>query len=272
MTTNSDQQDAAVADRVILAHSAYSDGRHLAARQSIYRWQQPQYDLPGMVVHELTDTKGTVLDVGCGNGKFVSRLHKDRPDLLTVGTDISAGILADVDKPVLLADAQALPFSDDTVEAALALHMLYHVADIPATVQELARVVRPGGICIASTNSDTDKRELDQLWQRAAGDVLGVPEGPARVSLSSRFSLEKATDFLGDAFSDIRVRELPGTIEVTDPAPVVAHLASYEAWAEQCGVPFQETVARAHDLVTADIAAHGSFTITCLGGILACRP
>ncbi|MFK4182439.1 hypothetical protein ACI2L4_00210 [Streptomyces sparsogenes] len=67
-------------------------------------------------------------------------------------------------------------------------------------------------------------------------------------------------------------RRVPGTIEVTDPAPVVAHLASYEAWAEQCGVPFRETVGRAQDLVIADIAAHGSFRITCLGGILACRP
>jgi ubiquinone/menaquinone biosynthesis C-methylase UbiE len=272
MTTNPEQQDAAVADRNILAHSAYSDGRHLATRQSIYRWQQPQYDLPGIVMHELTDTKGMVLDIGCGNGKFVSRLHKDRPDLLTVGTDISGGILADVDQPVLVADAQVLPFADDTADAVLVLHMLYHVADIPATVRELARVLRPGGVCVASTNSDTDKRELDELWQRAARDVLGIPEGPARVSLSSRFSLEKAPDLLGAAFRDVRVRELPGTIEVTDPAPVVAHLASYEAWAEQSGVPFQETVDRAQDLVTADIATNGSFTITCLGGILTCRP
>lgn len=272
MTSNTEQQDAAVADKKLLAQSAYSDSRHLAARQSLYRSQQPRYDLPGIVVEELAGVNGTALDVGCGNGKFLCRLHKDRPDLRAVGIDVSPGILIDVAKPVLVADAQALPFADDTADAVLALHMLYHVADIPATVQELARVLRPGGVVIASTNSDTDKRELDQLWQRAAGDVLGTTEGPARVSLSSRFSLEKAPSFLGAAFSDIRVRDLPGTIEVTDPGPVVAHLASYGAWAEQCGVPFEETVARARDLVTAAIANDGSFSITCLGGILICRP
>ncbi|MDT3396773.1 class I SAM-dependent methyltransferase [Streptomyces sp. B1866] len=272
MTSNTEQQDAAVADRKLLAHSAYADGRHLAARQSLYRWQRPRYDMPGIVAEELAGTTGTVLDIGCGNGMFLGRLRQDRPDLLMVGMDISAGILANVAKPVLVGDAHALPFGDGTADAALALHMLYHVADIPAAVRELARVLRPGGVLVASTNSDTDKREMDQLWQRAAGDVLGIPEGPARVSLSSRFSLEKAPAFLEAAFSDIRVRELPGTIEVTDPAPVVAHLASYEAWAEQCGVPFRETVARAHDLVTAHIAAHGSYPITCLGGVLTCRP
>ncbi|MER6359859.1 class I SAM-dependent methyltransferase [Kitasatospora sp. NPDC001527] len=271
MTSNTVQQDAAVADKSILANSAYADGRHLAARQSIYQWQQPQYDLPGIVVEELAGTSGIVLDVGCGNGKFVSRLHKDRPDLQVVGMDISAGILAEVEKPVLVADAQALPFADGSADAVLALHMLYHVGDIEATIKELARALRPGGVLIASTNSDTDKQELDRLWARAAGDVLGIPEGPARVSLSSRFSFEKAPGYLGTAFKDIRVRNLPGTIELTDPAPIVAHLASYEAWADQCGVPFQETVRRVAEIVAEAIKSEGSFKISCFGGILACR-
>ncbi|AUY49742.1 class I SAM-dependent methyltransferase [Streptomyces sp. CB01881] len=271
MTSNAAQQDAAIADKAVLTHSAYADGRHLAARQSIYRWQQPQYDLPGIVVEELADASGTVLDVGCGNGKFVSRLHRDRPDLRVVGVDISAGILAEVEKPALVADAQALPFADGSADAVLALHMLYHVGDIEATINDLARVLNPEGTLLVSTNSDTDKRELDQLWKRAAGDVLGIPVGPERVSLSSRFSLEKAPDYLGAVFGEVRVRELPGIIEVTDPAPLVAHLASYEAWAEQCGVPFRETVGRAHDIAADTIAEKGSFKIACLGGLLVCR-
>ncbi|MGX1885437.1 class I SAM-dependent methyltransferase [Streptomyces sp. NPDC055287] len=269
--SNTDRQNAAVTDAKLLATSAYGDERHLAARQSIYRWQQPQYDLPGLVVKELKDTSGRVLDVGCGNGKFIKRLRQDRPDLDVIGLDISAGILADVPGPVAVAEAQALPFADDTAEAVLALHMLYHARDIPATVAELARVLKPGGLLVASTNSDTDKRELDQLWRRAAGDVLGVPEGPARVSLSARFSLEQAPELLAMAFSDIQVLELPGVIELTDPAPIVAHLASYEAWAEQPGVPFIETVQRAEQLAERIIRDQGAFRITCLGGILVGR-
>ncbi|WP_380281036.1 class I SAM-dependent methyltransferase [Kitasatospora purpeofusca] len=271
MTSSTVRRRAAVADRAVLVNSAYADDRHLLARQSIYRWQQPRYDLPGLITAELAATSGTVLDIGCGNGKFVSRLNRDRADLRVVGVDISAGILAEVEKPVLVADAEALPFADGSADAVLALHMLYHVGDIEAAIKDLARVLRPGGVLLASTNSDTDKRELDQLWARAAGDILGIPHGPERVSLSSRFSLEKAPDYLGAAFGRVQVRELPGVIELTDPAPLVAHLASYEAWAEQSGVPFRETVERAHQIATGIIADQGSFKITCLGGIVACR-
>ncbi len=263
MTSNTAQQDAAITDRDRLAHSAYADSQHLAARQSLYRWQQPQYDLPGMITAELERVRGTVLDIGCGNGRFVTRLHQQRPDLRVIGTDISAGILADVPRPVAVADAQVLPFSDDSADAALALHMLYHVPDIPVSVAELARVVKSDGLVIASTNGRHDKRELDLLWSRAAADVLGVAEGPSRVSLSARFSLELAPALLGAAFSDVHVIELPGAIETPDPGPVVAHLASYEAWADQLGVPFRPTLVRAEELVTQEIAKHGTFRITC---------
>ncbi|WP_042370258.1 class I SAM-dependent methyltransferase [Streptacidiphilus neutrinimicus] len=268
MTSNTAQQDAAVTDKARLATSAYADERHLAARQSIYQWQQPRYDLPGIVVGQLAEITGTVLDVGCGNGKFVTRLHHDRPDLRVIGMDISAGILADVPRPVVVADAQALPFADASMDAVLAMHMLYHVPNIPAAINELARVLKPGGLVIASTNSDTDKRELDQLWRQAAADVLGLPEGPSRVSLSSRFSMEAAPRLLGNAFSEVRVQELPGLIEVTTSQPIVAHLASYEAWADQLGVPFNTTVMRAEELADAVITEHKAFRVTCLGGIL----
>jgi ubiquinone/menaquinone biosynthesis C-methylase UbiE len=114
-----------VTNRDLLAGSAYGDDRHLAARQAIYHWQTPRYDLPGIVAVELAGTAGVVVDVGCGNGTFLRRLHTERPDLYTIGMDISAGILRDVPPPVVVADAAHLPLGDDTADAVLAMHMLY---------------------------------------------------------------------------------------------------------------------------------------------------
>ncbi|MFE1959490.1 class I SAM-dependent methyltransferase [Streptomyces sp. NPDC059479] len=273
MTDLSATHDAAVTDRGRLAGSAYSSDRDLAARQSLYQWQTPRYDLPGIVAEKLSGVRGggRVVDVGCGNGKFIQRLREDRPDLALLGLDIAPGILAGVPGPVAVADATRLPLATESINAALALHMLYHVPDIPQAVRELSRVVARGGLVVASTNRERDKAELDDLWQRAAGDVLGIDRGPARISLSARFSLEKAPAFLGEEFGRVEVVELPGTITVRDPEPAIAHLASYRAWADQHDVPFDATVDRARSILVDHITRHGTFEITCLGGILVCH-
>ncbi|MFI1253186.1 class I SAM-dependent methyltransferase [Streptomyces netropsis] len=262
--------EPSVTDRHLLSTQAYGTGRHLAARQSLYQWQTPQHDLPGLVVEELADVRGTVADVGCGNGKFVQRVRTQRPDLTVLPMDVSPGILAGIAGAVA-ADVQQLPIADGALGAVLAMHMLYHVEDQARSVRELSRVLAKGGIAIASTNSRTDKRELENLWRRAAGDVLGTREGPARVQLSARFTLEDAPTVLGAVFEEVRTIPLPGVIEVTDPGPVVAHLASYEAWADRMGVPFKETIERARERVKESIHAEGAFRVTCLGGILICR-
>ncbi|MEV2194374.1 class I SAM-dependent methyltransferase [Streptomyces phaeochromogenes] len=271
MTELSAAHDRAVTDRSRLAKSAYSSDRDLAARQSLYQWQTPRYDLPGIVAEQLSGLRGRVVDVGCGNGKFVQRLRDDRPDLALLGLDIASGILAGVPGPIAVADATCLPLATASVDAALALHMLYHVPAIPQAVRELSRVVARDGLVVASTNSDRDKAELDDLWQRAAGDVLGTGRGPARISLSARFSLEKAPAFLGEEFGCVQTIELPGTITVHDPEPVIAHMASYRAWADQHDVPFEATIERARTILVDHIAQHGAFEVTCLGGILVCR-
>lgn len=271
MTDLSAEHDAAVTDRERLAGSAYNGDRDLAARQSLYQWQTPRYDLPGLVGEQLSTVSGRVVDVGCGNGKFINHLRQERPDLDLLGFDIAPGMLADVPGAVAVADVARLPLGRASVNAALALHMLYHAPDITRAVRELSRVVAADGLLIASTNSEADKAELEELWVRAAGDVLGTGSGPARISLSGRFSLEKAPAFLGEEFGQVETIELPGTITVRETAPVVAHMASYQAWADQHDVPFEATIERARTILDEHIARHGAFEIRCMGGILVCR-
>ncbi|MFI1353720.1 class I SAM-dependent methyltransferase [Streptomyces sp. NPDC020898] len=264
---------SAATDRTRLANSAYSSERDLAARQSLYQWQKPRQDLPGIVAEQLTGVRGggRVVDVGCGNGTYVQRLREDRPDLVVLGLDISPGILATVPGPVAVADVTRLPLATGSVDAALAMHMLYHVPDIALAVRELSRVVSRDGVVIASTNGDRDKAELDDLWQRAASDVLGSGQEPTRFSLGARFTLQNAPTLLGEEFGTVETLELPSTVTVHDPAPIVAYLASYRAWADQYDVPFDATVQRARTIVTEQIARQGAFEVGCRAGILVCR-
>ena len=304
---------AAWTDRAILAGSAYRDGQALSARQALYRWLNPQRDPAGIVAaraaaHLMQEPHGRtwprrspapapladpgatgpggasgpaagheprpcVLDVGAGNGLYTRRLHADHPELQVAALDISARILRDVPRPVLVADAAHLPVADGSVSVVLAMHMLYHLADPDAGIGELARVLAPGGLVAVSTNHSRDKHELDELWQAAARDVLGTTQVPARVSLSSRFPLDTAADRLREHFTDLELIDLGGVIEIPEPRPVVAHLASYRAWADQMGVPFAAVIDQAARRLAEHLDRYGTFTITSrVGMVMGKRP
>lgn len=257
-------------NRATLANSAYSDDKNLSARQALYEAQVPQYDLPGIVLKNTPASARVLLDVGCGNGRFVKALREHRPEATVVGADVSPGILAPIAPPVLVADAEHLPVWDHSVDVLLEMHMLYHVNDIDAALWEARRSLRPGGTLIVSTNSRSDKHELGELWSSAAADVLGATEGPERVSLSDRFALEDAQGVLGRYFAIDRAVELPGKIVVRDPQVLVAYFESYRAWAGESGVPFNETIERVAHRAEDAISNSGGLNITCRSGILIC--
>ncbi|GAB4001308.1 hypothetical protein GCM10029992_36430 [Glycomyces albus] len=261
-----------ISDRAVIATSAYANDSNLRSRQRLYDFQTPVYDLPGMLLELLGDrSPEVVLDVGCGNGRYTSRFRQQFPDAAVIGIDIAPGMLFEVGEPAVVADVAQLPFASRSADVALAMHMLYHVQDVETGVQELARVIRQSGTVFASTNAIEDKAELDALWRRAAAQVLRDPNPPQRISLSRRFSLDDAPAILGRHFDSVTVHELPGTIRVTSPQPVIDHLASYESFARKSGIPFRETVKAAETLLQKHLDEHSEFTISCLGGILECR-
>ena len=93
------------------------------------------------------------LDAGCGNGAFTEVLMARCAPASTVGVDPSEGQLAYArGRPgtkgadFRLADAQALPFADDTFDAASMALVIVFIPDPAKAARELARVVRPGGV------------------------------------------------------------------------------------------------------------------------------
>jgi SAM-dependent methyltransferase len=89
---------------------------------------------------------------------------------------------------IVRADAQAIPFADHSFDAALASHMLYHVPDIRLGLQEMKRVVRPGGHVLITTNAADHTARLQALHKQAARD-LGLT--PTEKSGFERFTLDE---------------------------------------------------------------------------------
>lgn len=96
------------------------------------------------------------LDVGCGNGAFTEMLVGRCAPASVQGVDPSEGQLAYARiRPAARvaqfrqADAMALPFPDDTFDAAVMPLVIFFVPDPAGGVAEMARVVCPGGIVTA---------------------------------------------------------------------------------------------------------------------------
>lgn len=92
-----------------------------------------------------------VLDVGCGSGRYL--LHAARRGAVTCGVDRSAPMLARARAqglPVVQGSVTGLPIAAGWADFALCALTLGHVADLPAALAELARVLRSTGTLLCS--------------------------------------------------------------------------------------------------------------------------
>jgi ubiquinone/menaquinone biosynthesis C-methylase UbiE len=151
-----------------------------------------------------------VLDVGCGPGekadwvaralgaKVVALDQSERMVELTRARGIET----------VLGDVQALPFADGSFDVVIAAWMLYHVADLDLGLDEIARVLRPGGRLVASANSE-----------RMAEELRALVDAPF---LGGSFSAENGEDVLLRHFARVERRDAVGTI-VMSPAEARAY-------------------------------------------------
>lgn len=99
-------------------------------------------------------TKLKVLDYGCGKGSTVELLLKDGHDAYGCdawyeGGDTSEAIPAAIRNRIATMDGDRIPFPDGTFDLVMSNQVLEHVADIDIVLSEMARVLRPGGTCLA---------------------------------------------------------------------------------------------------------------------------
>ena len=260
-------------DRERLQSAAYADASKLAARQAIYQYIERPWPSDGGRVLGAIELRGdeVVVDVGCGNGNDIRDLQRAGFGGVVLGFDLSVGMLATVTPlgvPVTNADAAALPLRDGTADVALAMHMLYHCPDIPATARELRRVVRPGGALVVSTNSVAHLQELRVLWTAAMSDAVGAPVTPWTTA-TSRFSLEEAPDVLGAAFDAVDVQRTDNRLLVPSVEPVIAYV---ESTRDLSGHEASDEVWRtAVDLLRARVADQLPLALTVVKGVLVCR-
>ena len=115
---------------------------------------------------------GSVLDVACGTGALTWAIWK-RTSLSVTGLDLSPGMLrealkhcpAQPSKPLpefIEGNAQALPFEDEHFEAISMAFGIRNVANRQAALQQMLRVLKPGGRLLILEFASPRNR----LWRR----------------------------------------------------------------------------------------------------------
>jgi demethylmenaquinone methyltransferase/2-methoxy-6-polyprenyl-1,4-benzoquinol methylase len=139
------------------------------------------------LVSKVTAIPGSwVLDVATGTGLVARELA--RKNLRVVGLDQSPSMLrrgiagvreAGLDDRIrfVLGQAQALPFPDESFDALTFTYLLRYVDDPEATLRELARVVRPGGVMAALEFHEPQDPWLHAGWFAYTRGVMPLVGG-----------------------------------------------------------------------------------------------
>ena len=237
-------------------------------RPSIYELRQPAFDLRDFLDRHLPALRdGRVLDAGCGPGAYVADTLSLAREV--VALDVAHGRLGLVDARAerVCGDVQALPFVDGTFDAAMAMHMLYHVPDIALGAVELRRVLRPGGVLYAFTNSSSAQCELHELIDRNGCDPFAGGE--------NRFTNENGATYLGTAFDDVQLTEFSDSkLVITDPECVVDEVQRNRYLTEpglRPGHQWEDVVRGVRNDVAEIVARHGAFVMSERHGLFTCR-
>jgi ubiquinone/menaquinone biosynthesis C-methylase UbiE len=113
-----------------------------------------------------------VLDVGCGKGRFARVLAERFPRASIVGFDLAEAMLRHVPAGVspCAGSMTALPFPTAAFDCAYATESLEHAVEIDVAVDEICRVVRPGGrIVIIDKNARKWGRLKTPEWEKWFG-------------------------------------------------------------------------------------------------------
>ena len=163
-----------------------------------------------------------VIDVGCGPGFYVAELRDVvGPSGRIVGIDTSTAMLAVAARRSAGCDwvefreapATALPVESASFDRAFSVQVLEYVADVPAALAELHRVLRPGGRAVVW---DVDWSTLS--WHsRDPGRMARVLELWDRHLAHPALPRTLAPLLRGAGFADVRVEPHGFTTTAIDP-------------------------------------------------------
>jgi len=137
-----------------------------------------------------------LLDVGCGQGRPAVRLARAAggevlgitvsADQVAKGTELAreAGLADRVRFERV--DVMEMPYGDGSFDAAWAIESLMYLADRPAALREIARVLAPGGTFVLADY--TEAGDLTEEWRKVLTEGFTVDSLPTAAEYAQMFA------------------------------------------------------------------------------------
>ena len=119
---------------------------------------------------DVTRTFPTALDLGCHTGEMADTLGKRGGIQTLVQCDISPRMAARAaanGRPTLAADEEWLPFADTSFDLVMSCLSLHWVNDLPGTLVQIRRVLKPDGLFLCAMLGGETLKELRQALAEA---------------------------------------------------------------------------------------------------------
>jgi len=259
-----------ISDQEYLLTDQYQDASNLNARIRLhmcfstnkYGWHRWVFDQINLC------PESRILELGCGPGRlWLENLYRIPEGWEITLSDFSSRMLQEARRNLCdsqrrfefeVVDAQAIPFEDESFDAVIANHMLYHVPDRAKVFSEIHRVLRLGGRFYASTIGRAHMRELHELLSKFDPDA-----GPWGGRPSEPFLLENGLDQIAQWFSRVTPQRYEDALVITEADPLVAYALSTPAKSILVGDRLAEFI----KYVEQELALHGAIRITKDSGI-----
>jgi SAM-dependent methyltransferase len=137
-------------------------------------------------IEEALGDAASVVNVGAGAGGYEPKGRK--VTAVEPSAEMIAQRAADA-APVVQASAEALPFEDDSFDAAMAVHTVHHWPDMEAGLAEMRRVARGPVVILTNARGRGDMLWLDDYFP-------GVPEGGRAEAVADYFEDATVTPVL----------------------------------------------------------------------------
>lgn len=115
-----------------------------------------------------------VVDLGSGHGVLTRRLTSAGIGARTIiATDLSPRLLDLAPEPRLVVDEEALPFAAASIDLVVSALTLQLVNDLPGTLIQIRRALRPDGLLVAALLGGNSLVELRDALLAAETEMLG---------------------------------------------------------------------------------------------------